>query len=137
MRYWIVKSEPGEYSWDDLVKEKVCPWVGIRNYQARNFLSEMKKGDKAFFYHSGAEKAIVGISEVVKTAYADATATESGTWLCVDLKALTKSPNSVSLAVLKSKPLFNNLLLIRNSRISVSPVAENEAAEILRMGGWN
>jgi len=134
---WIVKSEPGTYSFDQFRKDKTTAWTGIRNYQARNFLRDMAKGDEVFFYHSGESKDVVGTGTVIKTAYPDPTVEpgEKGEWLCVDLKAGKPLPKPVTLAALKAHTRLKNILLVRHSRISVSPISAAEAAELSRLGG--
>ena len=137
MKHWIVKSEPGTYSFDQFRKEKSTAWTGIRNFQARNFLREMAKGDEVFFYHSGEGKEVVGTGTVIKTAYPDPTVEsgEKGEWLCVDLKAGRALPRPVSLAELKAHAKLKSILLVRHSRISVSPLGAAEAAELHKLGG--
>ncbi len=137
MSSWIVKSEPETYSFVQFRKEKTTAWTGIRNYQARNFLRDMAKGDAVFFYHSGESKAVVGTGTVIKTAYADPTVEpgEKGEWLCVDLKAGAALPKPVTLATLKTHAKLKNILLVRHSRISVSPIGTEEAAELRKLGG--
>lgn len=137
MKYWIVKSEPGTYSFDQFRKEKTTAWTGIRNFQARNFLREVAKGDEVFFYHSGESKEVVGLGTVIKTAYPDPTVEpgEKGDWSCVDLKAGAALPKPVTLAELKAHPKLKTILLVRHSRISVSPIGEAEAAALRKLGG--
>jgi predicted RNA-binding protein with PUA-like domain len=121
--YWLVKSEPDAFSWDQQVKNKVEPWTGVRNHMAKNNLKTMKKGDLAFFYHSNIGKEIVGIVKVAREAYPDPTA-ESGDWVCVDMRAVQPVPAPVSLATIKADPRFSDLGLVRLSRLSVVPVSE-------------
>ncbi len=137
MKHWIVKSEPGTYSFDQFRKEKTTAWTGIRNFQARNFLREMAKGDEVFFYHSGESKEIVGTGTVIKTAYPDPTVEpgEKGEWICVDLKAGKPVPRPVPLAELKAHPRLKNILLVRHSRLSVTPLTAAEAAEVRKLAG--
>lgn len=132
MNYWIVKQEPEDYSWSDFVADGKTAWTGVRNYQARNNLRAMKAGDKALFYHSGEQKAIVGIARVDKAAYADPTAKE-GDWVAVDLKPEKPLKNPVTLASLKADKLLKGIALVRNSRLSVSPIAANEFSRILEL----
>lgn len=139
MAYWLVKSEPFKYSWDQFVKDGVTFWDGVRNYAARNFLREMQRGDEVFFYHSNEGLEIVGIAKVVKTAYPDPTdkdippdATES-TWSVVDLKPVKKLNKPVSLAAMKADPRLADLKLIRIGRLSVSPVTMQEWKVILEL----
>lgn len=132
MAYWILKSEPETYSIDRLEKEKVAMWDGVRNYQARNNLRAMQAGDLAFFYHSGGASEIVGICEIAKTAYPDPTAQE-GDWSAVDVQFKEKVKQPISLKLIKSMPEFQNLLIVRNSRISVSPVNAVEWELLLQL----
>src|ERR1044072_8367622 len=132
MRYWLVKSEPDAFSWDQQVSNGVEPWTGVRNHQAKLNLSAMRKGDRAFFYHSNVGKEIVGIVEVVREAYPDATA-ETGGWVCVDMKAVGPMPKPVSLAAIKADPALKDMALVRYSRLSVSPVTEPEWKHILEL----
>jgi predicted RNA-binding protein with PUA-like domain len=137
MSSWIVKSEPGTYSFDQFRKEKTTAWTGIRNFQARNFLRDMAKGDEVFFYHSGDGKEVVGTGTVIKAAYPDPTVEpgEKSEWLCVDLKAGVALPKPVTLATLKTHAKLKGILLVRHSRISVSPIDAAEAAELRKLGG--
>lgn len=121
MAHWLVKSEPGAWSWADQVRDQVTAWTGVRNHQAARYLKTMKRGDTAFFYHSVEEKRIVGIVEVVREAYPDPTA-ESGNWVCVDLKAVLPVVRPVTLAEIKDDPRLAELPLIRQSRLSVMPI---------------
>lgn len=121
MAFWLVKSEPGAWSWDDQVRDQVTAWTGVRNYQASNNLKAMRLGDRAFFYHSVDEKRIVGVVEVVREAYVDPTA-EDPRWVCVDVKAVAPTPRPVTLAQMKGDPRLETLALIRQSRLSVVPV---------------
>jgi predicted RNA-binding protein with PUA-like domain len=122
MNYWLVKSEPDAFSWDQQVERKIEPWTGVRNHSAKLNLKAMKKGDLAFFYHSNIGKEIVGIVEVVKEAYPDPTA-DKGDWVCVDMKAKRPLKAPVSLATIKGDPRFADLALVRLSRLSVAPVS--------------
>ena len=131
--HWLVKQEPEDYSWDDLLRDGSTQWSGVRNFQARNNLRQMKLGDAVFFYHSGKEKCVVGIASVSKAAYPDPTAREDG-WIAVDIKPLKKLANPVSLADIKANAKLSDLLLVRQSRLSVMPVGESEFDEIVRMG---
>ena len=114
MNFWLVKSEPDAFSWDQQVAHGVEPWTGVRSYQARNNLREMRKGDLAFFYHSNEGKEIVGVVEVVREAYADPTA-EKGDWSCVDMKAVAPMPRPVTLAEIKADPALADMALVRFS----------------------
>ena len=132
MNYWIVKQEPGSYSWDDFVKEGGTKWTGVRNYQARNFLQAMKKNDVTFFYHSGDEKQIVGRAKVAREAYPDPTAEEPG-WVAVDLAPVKKLAQPVTLAEIKADKAFKDILLVRNSRLSVTPLDEALGERVLKL----
>lgn len=131
--HWLVKQEPEDYSWDDLVRDGSTQWTGVRNFQARNNLRQMKVGDAVLFYHSGKEKSVVGIASVSKAAYPDPTAKEEG-WISVDIKPVKRLAKAVSLADIKANAKLSELLLVRQSRLSVLPVGKNEFAEIVRMG---
>jgi predicted RNA-binding protein with PUA-like domain len=134
--YWLVKSEPDAFSWDQQVKNGVEPWTGVRNHTAKLNLKAMKKGDYAFFYHSNTGKEIVGIVKVAKEAYPDPTA-ESGDWVCVDMKAVKPLKHPVTLAAIKADPRFAELALLRQSRLSVGPVSAAHWAMLCEMGGVN
>jgi predicted RNA-binding protein with PUA-like domain len=132
--FWLVKQEPSSYSWSDFVAERQTSWTGVRNYAARNNLRRMQKGDEVLFYHSGDDKAVVGIAKVVRTAYQDSTAKE-GDWSTVDLAPVKPLRRSVTLHEIKSRPRLKGIALIRQSRLSVMPLAESEFREIVKMGG--
>jgi predicted RNA-binding protein with PUA-like domain len=134
MAYWLVKSEPDTWSWEQHVKKGNDAWTGVRNFQAKAHLKAMQKGDKVFFYHSGEGKEIVGVSEVAKEAYADKTAKEDG-WLCVDLKAIEPLKRPVTLAAIKADRKFADMVLVKNSRLSVQPVTAAEWSAISKLGG--
>jgi predicted RNA-binding protein with PUA-like domain len=136
MAYWLMKSEPEAWSWDQQKKEgaKGAEWDGVRNFQARNNMRAMKKGDLAFFYHSGDEKQAVGIVKVVKEAHPDST-DPSGQWECVDMAAVKELPSPVTLAEIKATPALKAMVLVRNSRLSVQPVTEGEWRKVCVMGG--
>lgn len=134
MAYWLVKSEPGTWSWDDMTRAKRTEWDGVRNHQAKLNLMAMRKGDRAFFYHSGNEKAIVGTVEVVKEAYPD-DSDPTGTFVMVDVKALAPLPRPVGLAAIKADPRFKDFGLVRFSRLSVVPVAAEHWKAIAAMAG--
>ncbi len=134
MAYWLVKSEPGVWSWDQHMKKGADAWTGVRNHQAKAHLNAMKKGDRAFFYHSGEGKAVVGVSEVVKEAYPDAT-DKTGAFVCVDLKAVEPVPQPVTLAAIKAEPKLAEMVLVKNSRLSVQPVTADEWKLVRKMGG--
>lgn len=133
MNYWLVKQDPANYSFEQFQKEKKTDWTGVRNYQARNFLRDMKKGDEVLFYHSGDEKAVVGFASVSKPAFPDPTADEDG-WIAVELKAGKKLTKPVSLAQVKADPKLANILLVRNGRISVMSLTKAEYDQIVRLG---
>lgn len=132
MNYWLVKQEPESYSWTDFSRDGGTAWTGVRNFQARNNLRSMAQGDLAFFYHSGDEKQIVGLACVAKAAYPDPTA-DAGDWVCVDLAPVKPLTNPVTLAAIKKDPAFKDLLLVKNSRLSVSPVEKPLFDRILAM----
>jgi predicted RNA-binding protein with PUA-like domain len=131
---WLVKSEPGAWSWDDQVRDQVTAWTGVRNYQASNYLKAMKLGDTCFFYHSVEQKRIVGVVEVVREAYPDPTA-EDSRWVCVDVKAVHPVPNPVTLAQIKDEPRLADVALIRQSRLSVMPIADEHWQVLCGMAG--
>ena len=132
--YWLFKSEPGAWSWEDQVREGAAEWDGVRNYQANNNMKAMKIGDRAFFYHSVNEKRIVGIVEVVKEHYPDHT-DASGRFGMVDVKAVEPVENPVTLADIKAEPRLQSMALVRQSRLSVTPVAADEWKVICAMAG--
>lgn len=133
-RCWLVKSEPEVYSWEDFVREKSTAWTGVRSFQARINLRGMAIGDPVLFYHSGKEKAVVGVAKVKKTAYPDATA-EEGEWVCVNLAPVKAFKNHVELSAVKARKTLQNIALVRQSRLSVMPLGELEYRELLEMGG--
>ena len=133
-QYWLVKQEPEDYSWSDFSRDGRTEWTGVRNYQARNNLNGMKRGDHVLFYHSGADKAIVGLATVDKPAYPDPTADEPG-WVAVILKPLRPLARPVTLAQIKSDSAFKDFVLVRNSRLSVMPVSAKEFVRILELAG--
>ena len=133
MAYWLIKSEPGAWSWEDQVRDGVAEWDGVRNHQAANNMKAMQPGDRAFFYHSVDEKRIVGIVEVVKTYYPDPS-DPSGRFGMVDVKALKPMTRPVTLAEIKAEPRLGDLALVRQSRLSVLPVGPEEWALICAMG---
>ena len=136
---WMLKSEPGTYSFDDLVRDKKTAWTGVRNYTARIHLKAMKKGDRCFIYHSGGPKEVVGIAEVVKEHYPDATVTDPDEiakgWVAVDIQAVAKLPRAVTLAELKKHKTLSQMQLVKLSRLSVSPVSAAEAKALLALAG--
>jgi predicted RNA-binding protein with PUA-like domain len=131
-QYWLMKSEPETYSWADLVRDGKTDWTGVRNFAARGHLKAMKEGDRAFFYHSGEQKAIVGLAEITRTAFPDKTAEEEG-WVAVEVKAVEPLARPVTLAEIKKEPALAEMALIRLSRLSVQPVAKPEFEKILKM----
>ena len=132
MKYWLLKSEPNTWSWDNQVKEGASMWDGVRNYQARNNLKKMKKGDKAFFYHSVSEKSVVGIVKVVKEYYSDPT-DETKKFVVVDVKAIKKFKNPVSLNEIKLNKKLKNIALVKQSRLSVMPITNLEWNVIINL----
>jgi predicted RNA-binding protein with PUA-like domain len=136
MAYWLLKTEPEEYSWNDLKKKgaKGDAWTGVRNFTARNHLKAMKKGDRAFVYHTGDEKQVVGVAEVVRESYPDPT-DEKAVFLSVDVKALEPLPKPVTLAAVKADKKLADMALVKYGRLSVQPVSDGERKAICRMGG--
>ncbi|HEY4061431.1 MAG TPA: EVE domain-containing protein [Puia sp.] len=134
MAYWLVKSEPSVYPWEQLEKDKQTVWSGVRNYAARIHLRAMKKGDEAFFYHSNEGLAIVGIAKVSKEAYQDPT-TEDDRWVAVDLKPFRRLKKPVSLVQIKSDPVLADMALVRLGRLSVQPVTEKEWEIVMKLAG--
>ncbi len=122
MNYWLLKSDPDTYAWSDLQRDGKTRWDGIRNAQARNFLREMRVGDRAFFYHSQAERTIVGVVEIIRAAYPDPT-TKEGDWSCVDIRPVEGWEVPVTLAEIRAKPALKDLLLLKQGRLSVTPVS--------------
>ena len=135
VNYWLLKSEPSTWSWQDQVKSGVEMWDGVRNYQARNNLINMKKKDLCFFYHSVSEKLIVGIVEVIKEHYPDPT-DKTGRFVVVDVKAKKKLKREVSLEEIKNTPKLSDIALIKQSRLSVMPLSKNEWDLILKMSNY-
>ncbi len=131
--FWLAKSEPGSYSWDDLEADGATYWDGVRNPQARNNLQAMKKGDLVLFYHSVKDPAVVGIARVTRTAYPDPT-TDDPRWVVVDIEPARKLTSPVSLAVIKAEPRLQEMALVRQSRLSVMPVDKAELERILALG---
>ncbi len=134
MNYWLVKSEPFKYSWNDLVKDGETSWEGVRNYAARNNLSAMKKGDQIFFYHSNEGLEIVGIAKVSKEAYPDP-GTDENKWVMVNMKPVKALKKTVSLTQIKADPRLSEMALLRLSRLSVQPVKEEEWNIVLQHAG--
>jgi len=137
MAYWLMKSEPGSWSWDQQVKSgaKGEAWTGVRNFQAKANLMKMKKGDRAFFYHSGEDKAVVGTLEVLREHYPDPTAKKGEPWVVVDVKALAPAARPVTLAAIKAEPKLKAMVLVNNTRLSVQPVSAEEWKLVRKMGG--
>jgi len=139
MAHWLMKTEPDVLSYDDIAKKKFEEWHGVRNYTARNNMKAMQLGEECFLYHSNQGKEIVGIVKVVKLAHPDSTAEPNDNgkivWECVDVVAVKKLPKPVTLETIKATPAFANMALVKLSRLSVSPVRDEEWALILKMGG--
>jgi len=137
MAYWLLKTEPEEFSWDDQVKRgaKGEPWSGVRNFTARRHLKEMKKGEKFFFYHTGAQKQVVGIGEVLREAYPDPSAGKGEPWVAVQTGAVEPVPHPVTLAAIKAEPKLKDMALVKYSRLSVQPVSADEWKLVCKMGG--
>jgi predicted RNA-binding protein with PUA-like domain len=131
-RYWLVKQEPSAYAWTDFVADGSAHWTGVRNFQARNNLRAMRKGDAVLFYHSVTDKAAIGIAEVVREAYRDPTAKE-GDWSAVDIRPLKALNQPVSLEQIKTEPRLRNIPLLKNSRLSVQPLEKSAFELIIRM----
>ncbi len=136
MAYWLLKTEPEEFSWDDQVArgKKGEPWSGVRNFTARRHMQEMKKGDAAFFYHTGDEKRIVGIAEVIREAYPDPT-DEKRVFVAVDVVAKAPLPQPVTLSAVKAEPRLKDMALVKYARLSVQPVTAAQWSLVCRMGG--
>ena len=130
--FWLVKQEPSSYSWSDFVADAETSWIGVRNFAARNNLRKMRQGDEVLFYHSGDERSVIGIAKVTRTAYPDPTAKE-GDWSTVGLTALKPLARPVTLREIKGNSRLKGILLVRQSRLSVMPLAEPEFLEILKM----
>ena len=136
MRYWLFKSEPSTWSWQNQLDKGDAgeEWDGVRNYQARNFMREMKIRDRGFFYHSQKEKAVVGIVEVCAEAHHDST-TDDERWECVDIRAIESVQRPVTLSMIKDDPRLSQMVLVRNSRLSVQPVTDSEWAVVCELAG--
>lgn len=134
--YWLMKSEPDAFSWDDLVKKgaKGEPWSGVRNFTARNNMKDMRLGDLCFFYHSNIGKEVVGICEVIVLAHPDPS-DDTGKWQCVDVRAVEPMPKPVTLVDVKTNPKLADMALVTSFRLSVQPVTEAQWREVCRMGG--
>jgi predicted RNA-binding protein with PUA-like domain len=137
MAYWLMKSEPGAWSWDEQVKagNKGTAWTGVRNHQAKLNLMKMKKGDRALFYHSGEDKASVGIIEIIRAHYPDPTAKAGEPWVVVDVKAVEPLKKPVTISDVKVEPKLKAMMLINNTRLSVQPVTDAEWKIVCKMGG--
>jgi len=132
MAYWLLRSEPDKYGWDDLVRDGGTEWDGVRNYTARNFLKEMQPGDRAIFYHSNKDKAAVGTMEITRAWQPDG---EKGQWASVAVKPLERLPKPVPLATIKADPRLARIEVVRQSRLSVTPVRDEEWAVLMELGG--
>jgi len=130
MNYWLMKTEPGTFSWDDLVRDKKAVWDGVRNFQARNNLKAMKKGDRAFIYHSMDDKAVIGIAEISREHFPDPTDND---WAAVEIKPVKKLTNPVNLTTIKQEKRLTNMVLVNNSRLSVQPVRKEEFDIVMTM----
>jgi len=137
MAYWLLKTEPEEFSWNDQVArgKKGEPWSGVRNFIARKHLKEMKQGEKFFFYHTGKEKQVVGIGEVLRESYPDPTAEKGEPWVAITTGAVEPLPQPVTLAAIKAEPKLKDMALVKYARLSVQPVSADEWKYICKMGG--
>jgi predicted RNA-binding protein with PUA-like domain len=137
MAYWLLKTEPNDYSWDDQVKRggKGEAWTGVRNFTARRHLKEMKKGDKFFFYHTGEEKQVVGVGEIIREAFTDPTAEKGEPWVAVQTVAGKPLPKPVTLAAIKVESNLKEMALVKYGRLSVQPVSDMEWKLVCKMGG--
>lgn len=134
MNYWVFKSEPEAYSWETLVREKKTPWNGVRNYQARNNMMLMREGDLVLYYHSGDERRVVGVARVVRESYPDHTTTDDPRWVMVDIEPVKPLMTPVTLSIIKEVPALAQTKLVRQARLSVSPVTKKEFEIILKLG---
>ena len=134
MKHWLVKQEPDTYPWEQFVRDRGTSWTGVRNFQARNNLRAMKKGDEVFYYHSVTGKAVVGVAKVAREAYVDPTASE-GDWSCVDLVPVRACRTPVTLEQIKAEPALRDMALLRQSRLSVMPLTAAEAKKLRQLGG--
>lgn len=134
MAFWLIKSEPTTYSFEDLYRDKKTFWNGVRNYQARNNLKAMQKGDDLLYYHSGEDRAVMGTAQVVREAYPDHTADDGKEWVMVDVKPVKKFTAPVTLTQIKANKKLQKMILIRQSRLSVVPVTQSEFDEICKIG---
>lgn len=137
MAYWLLKTEPDAYSWSDQIKRgaKGDAWTGVRNFTARRHLTEMKKGDKFFFYHTGDEKQVVGIGEIIRESFPDPTAAKGEAWVAVTTVADKPLPQPVTLAAIKAEPKLKAMALVKYGRLSVQPVTDAEWKLVCKMGG--
>ena len=137
MAYWLLKTEPEEYSWDDLIKRgsKGDAWTGVRNFTARRYLSEIKKGDRFFFYHTGEEKQVVGIGKAIRESFPDPTAGKGEPWIAVTVAVDKPLPKPVTLAAIKAQPKLKNMALVKYGRLSVQPVNDTEWMSVCKMAG--
>ena len=135
MNYWLVKSEPDAFSWAQQVERGIEPWTGVRSHQAKKNLVAMRRHDRAFFYHSNIGREVVGVIEVVREAYPDPTG-KDGDWVCVDMQAVSAFPTPVTLAQIKAERALVDMVLVRQSRLSVVPVSAEHWRLVCRMGGW-
>lgn len=137
MAFWLMKSEPDAWSWNSQVRkgDQAEPWSGVRNHQAKQNLMKMKKGDRAFFFHSNIGKEIVGVVEVMREYYPDPTAKPGEPWVAVDVKAVAPMPRPVTLAAIKAEPKLKTMVLLNNSRLSVQPVTPEEWKLVCKTGG--
>lgn len=133
--FWLLKTEPETYSFQQLLKQRKTNWNDVRNFQARNFLREVGEGDHALIYHSGSDKAVVGIAEVIKKAYPDPDPEMKGDWVQIDIQALKALPKPVPLALIRETPALKELLLLKQSRLSVMPVTPKQFEALLKLGG--
>lgn len=133
-QYWLVKSEPESYAWSDLVRDRRTAWTGVRSFPARLHLNQMRRGDRVLFYESVTTKAVLGIAEVTKPAFPDTTADEPG-WVAVELKAVEPLSRPVSLAAIKQEPALAGIALLRQSRLSVTPLSADAYKRIVALGG--
>ena len=133
MKHWLVKQEPDAYPWEQFVRDGGTSWTGVRNFQARNNLRAMKKGDEVFYYHSVTGKAVVGTAKVAREAYADPTARD-GDWSCVDLVPARTCRTPVTLEQIKAEPALRDMALLRQSRLSVMPLTAAEAKKLRQLG---
>ncbi len=134
-QYWLVKSEPASYAWDDLLRDGHTAWTGVRNYAARNHLRGMRAGDQVLFYHSGEAKSVIGLGGIIRPAFPDPTAPAGEDWSAVELHALRTLPSPVTLTQIRAQPALAGIALLRQGRLSVQPLAAKEFALILKLGG--